>query len=1329
MVGRFSKEIPRNPDDSLGPVTIRAWYEKEKGLKPVPLEGGSVALIPGCGWSSDQLRIRHELGPEKNRLYITVDLIPGISLSHYFDSILRKKPIRLKVILFPAMPVTKNGPLFGPALPVEKEVEITIPEMPEPDIHLDVRGSWFAPEKTHQIRVTAVTNLPLFISEKERAEVLKKIVITTKDPVNVTIKKKDVLASSSEVIHILYASPNKVNKPASVTIKAALSLQGRTVTKKKRVQFEENLQYVLSLSTDTVHLEKEYIGYPIGKPGDDPYSWTSSFKVWVYDVSSGDLVNCLNRSWIDVRVPTDAQKILDARIYKDWENECFVCRLTSKGARRQDPVLLSVSASVSLGKETVTLPEKPVVRVFLQPAVPVILTIGKEGFEPCEINLSERYPEIAGELLATGGTLEISGLEGSFTLKEPVGEEQRGETLTAPLYYAWATLRIGDSLTGMIYSCRDEETVSIAVKDRGNVISLPGGFALELDEGIAGKLVRLKKELDRYPRGPDMDDYDALFLAYARECLALFSSQKNTDLDNGLAETLIGRVARTWAFIRLGNRIHPLLERTERITLATVQKASENFLNFFLQVLLCVAPRISERLTGHNAPKTADDIAREAKEIVNREMREEYQKLFTLVEGLKESIRERERTILDDVVKRLTKAEDLWQQADSQFRKIINSLKETAKNTEDADDLLRAFDHIYAKYPRAIIPDPGSGATAGREFFGYLDACQTNHAENLSRALVICQELSVFLDMIKDLPENQRATFKDMIASLGEKYLKPAFREIGEIPGDLFKWEAYNSVSGKFIPGIENLLKELENDPLGYSPSLQKVIDKIRFDMVVAREDIENLSINLLKNMQEALEVDRNLRVLLEEMQASVRSQKDLAHVLREIENYSLMASRKKEEATIRQIAKVNELKIASEKIREDIVKDIIEEILKSQPAVNLYNGLVDSQRDRRLPRTILLDDFGIPYYNQYWMRPGEGLFSQPGAAGGNDQDERERKWREIQYLFHARQDSGNLCYQALGRLFAAVNQSCINWALYWKIKVTAEEKTITFPDEAFERAKVQYSSWGIEPAYFGAGSCYLQLAELGAILQGINVIPDLRSDHHETTKKQVVSHLKKTLQEKRTEVITRIFSTAAKGALAPESLSNAPEGVTSSDLDLLFRAYNEIAETVQGYEQAQEREEYYRNLPFFERQVTYLTSGLGEALVGTNTADTNQLVDWISYWGTWGFILGSLAFPAVGWVSLTTMATMAAGKDFIFDIGLSFFQAAPLTHVELEVVSGMYRDLLILFAIAYIGFYSEKIDFVSLCSRKKAMEYGVSPSGDSYGRERWGDREGRIQR
>jgi hypothetical protein len=273
------------------------------------------------------------------------------------------------------------------------------------------------------------------------------------------------------------------------------------------------------------------------------------------------------------------------------------------------------------------------------------------------------------------------------------------------------------------------------------------------------------------------------------------------------------------------------------------------------------------------------------------------------------------------------------------------------------------------------------------------------------------------------------------------------------------------------------------------------------------------------------------------------------------------------------------------------------------------------------------------------------------------------------------------------------LNQSCINWTLYWKVKKDTEFTSVTFNQESYQRAKKHYEQWGVGKYYFGMGSKYFQLAELGSILQGIDIIPDLQQGHHEVTKKQIAHDEKiKTCQEKRAETIHNIFYEAAKGALAPATLSKAPEGITSDDLGILLHKFDKISETVLGFEQAYDRIEYYKKLPFWERQYTYLTQGLGESLAGTTSADVDQLVEWISYWGTWGFVIGSLAFPAVGWISVTTMATAAAGKEVLFDVGLAYFQAAPLAFAELETVSGMYRDLLILYGIAYIGFYVEKV-------------------------------------
>lgn len=1295
-MAHFSKELPRQQNGSLGPVTFRSWYEKKKGSPPVPLEDGAVELIPGNGWDKEQVGIKYELGPEKTGLYVTVSLA-NISLSHYVNVILKQRPIQLKVILFPVMPAVGNRPVFGPAEPVVDEVDVTIPALPQPDIDLDMQCTDVTSKKEYRIQVVATANLPPYISQADRAKVLRSLTIEVKKENNVTVKKEGVSYSDSGVTHTLIATPVKKTKPATATVVSSLSVADLDLMKEKEIQFQPGLKYLLNLSTNTVTLELpeqswEHGHHKVNDMDDGPGRTEGSFEAWVYEVSSGKKYQA-DEGILFVQVADDVEKILKVHPKKGiWGH--LECKLTSRGITDTHSVPLIVSAKVG----DYTIPEKPTVTVFLNsPQQHVTLTIEKRGFSPCEINISKEYPSLAKEILSKGGVLEIPSIQGKCTLTYPDDGGEKEKTFTHQVWYTRATLSISKDYSNyssdIFQSNQDEESVTISIRDQNNPLKLLDGITLDLDESFKAKLVSLKQELNTYPSKSGSFSWDDMFFQYTEEFLRLFATEKNAKLEAGLADTYAQRVANTWAFIRLGNNVHPLIGRTEEITGKTIQRASENFLNFYLQVLMCLAPRISERITGYNAPKNADDIAREAKDIVDKEMRDEWHTIMVWFEGFKKNYDDQAKALFLEIQETTGKVISALTDTDTQFFKIIDLIKKSVSTTGAATDIEQGLARISSKYPKNV-PHPDltqislSSSPADKELKEWLQPYCDTMQKHVTESIPVVQELDVFFETIQrieKIPVLDKQKIRGSINSFAEKCAGIDMIQLEEkILGDIVQLKKIEAMNKAVFAHIDTLAQELDLDPLN-SAQLKNILETIRLQVDQTLLDKQNWE--SVANLRNVFESRLNMLNAIDTQTQGMR-------------HYSDSAKRALENA----ILELNEVELdkAFAKVLEDGIQSFTEELLKSQPTAELYNSIVDSQRVHN-PPFVFLDGWGGPTYREYWTVPGAIQGFPPVSSARDVNWEKDKPWRDMNNFFRARQDGGSICLSAIESIFRMINQACINWRLYWETWKGPQTEVISelFNKETYEKVKGQYGQWGVSEYYFGMGSNYFLLAEQGETLQKIDIIPlipprheDIHKRQDEDTKKRILEQMMKPSQEERVNIINSIFYEAAKGALAPGTLSTAPEGITSADLGKLNESLNVISGSVQGFEQAYDRLEYYKQLPFLERQYTYFTNGLGEALAGTTSADADQLIEWISYWGTWGFVIGSFVFPAYKVVSWTTMATVSAGKELFGDVGLAYFQAGPLAHAELETVSGMYRDLLILFGIAYIGFFVEKVEF-----------------------------------
>jgi hypothetical protein len=249
-MGYFFKEIPLNPDSSLGPVEIGSRIIPEGGKEPLPLEGGNVELVPGCGWDMGTVTVSKEMNQAGNRLKIHVALANEVSLSHYVGSILGKKPIKLKVTLFPRMLAPGMGvPVNVSAAPVTDEVDVTMPAIVSPEIALDAVFTGKDPDGTCHMQVNATLDLPPYIQRPDKARVAKDLAIDFGEYKNVSVTRgaSTPLENGKMLEVAALPDPNSKGADASVTVTSSVSLAGMPLQATKHVSFAVQRNYILNI--------------------------------------------------------------------------------------------------------------------------------------------------------------------------------------------------------------------------------------------------------------------------------------------------------------------------------------------------------------------------------------------------------------------------------------------------------------------------------------------------------------------------------------------------------------------------------------------------------------------------------------------------------------------------------------------------------------------------------------------------------------------------------------------------------------------------------------------------------------------------------------------------------------------------------------------------------------------------------------------------------------------------------------------------------------------------------------------------------------------------
>lgn len=260
-MARFSKEIPLNPDSSLGPVTIGSKITVERGSAPLPLERGIVELIPGGGWDAQTVRITDRMDPGGTRLNILVEVLDGISLSHYVNVILKKVPIRLKVTLFPKIGIPGMGiPVSVSAAPVTDDVEVTLPEIPQPSINLDAEFIGRMQDGTSRIRAMATLQLPPYIDRTEKDSALQMLSLVAVDGKNARVSSGELVLVPDGKSCILDVIPTDPAEPGKVTIVSDVFLSGLRIYAERVISCEAGRTFILNIDPIVLDVTRQKPG-------------------------------------------------------------------------------------------------------------------------------------------------------------------------------------------------------------------------------------------------------------------------------------------------------------------------------------------------------------------------------------------------------------------------------------------------------------------------------------------------------------------------------------------------------------------------------------------------------------------------------------------------------------------------------------------------------------------------------------------------------------------------------------------------------------------------------------------------------------------------------------------------------------------------------------------------------------------------------------------------------------------------------------------------------------------------------------------------------------
>jgi hypothetical protein len=246
----FAKEMPLNPDQSLGPVIIGSKIRVENS-EPLPLQEGRVEFVPGQAWDPRHLSITKEMTPDRKKLNLHVGLAGTVPISVYTSLILRQQPITLRVTLIPAMAMPGMGiPVAVPLVPVVDEVSVTIPQIPQPEMILDGTYVGKTGDGKDRAEVTATVMLPPYISPYEHEELIRNISFEVTDVRNGRITLGGNSSDTMKKILELIAVPDPASPGGRITatIRSSISYNGLVLAGEKRLSFECGKTFILNIS-------------------------------------------------------------------------------------------------------------------------------------------------------------------------------------------------------------------------------------------------------------------------------------------------------------------------------------------------------------------------------------------------------------------------------------------------------------------------------------------------------------------------------------------------------------------------------------------------------------------------------------------------------------------------------------------------------------------------------------------------------------------------------------------------------------------------------------------------------------------------------------------------------------------------------------------------------------------------------------------------------------------------------------------------------------------------------------------------------------------------
>lgn len=254
----YSKELPLNPDGSLGTVIIGSKLRPQgaKVTEPLPLAGGKVEIVEGCGWSASTAVISEpELVEDSKWLKIRAGIASEIPVAHYVGVMLGRKPMILKVSAFPKVSLPGMGvPVPVAAAPVIDDVSVTIPPLKRPEINLEAQFMERDVNGAYRMKILATVDLPPYVSKVEKSTELKMmaIAITEAKDAKVTRGAETPLDNGKEIE--LVALPVFASKdgPPSMTITATVSLAGLDLRADKRLTLDVERKYLLNVSPATL---------------------------------------------------------------------------------------------------------------------------------------------------------------------------------------------------------------------------------------------------------------------------------------------------------------------------------------------------------------------------------------------------------------------------------------------------------------------------------------------------------------------------------------------------------------------------------------------------------------------------------------------------------------------------------------------------------------------------------------------------------------------------------------------------------------------------------------------------------------------------------------------------------------------------------------------------------------------------------------------------------------------------------------------------------------------------------------------------------------------